>query len=95
MFAAISVVDIALATVVFSQPITLAAKIGVVVVVLSAFALFIWGILALLRDHTWVFIIYLVISVGLIMFLLLDYVNVWLSVNKFLDSAVEYLMTRL
>lgn len=95
MFAAISVVDIALATVVFSQPITLAAKIGVVVVVLSAFALFIWGILALLRDYTWVFIIYLVISVGLIMFLLLDYVNVWLSVNKFLDSAVEYLMTRL
>ena len=71
------------------------AKIGVVVVVLSAFALFIWGVLALLRDHTWVFIIYLVVSVGLIMLMLLDYVNVWLSVNRFLDSAFVYLMTHL
>ena len=89
------VVDIALAKVVFSHPISLMAKIGVVVVVLSAFALFIWGVLALLRDHTWVFIIYLVVSVGLIMLLLLDYVNVWLSVNRFLDSAVDYLTTHL
>ena len=95
MFAAISVVDIALANVVFSHPLTLIVKIGIIFAVLLLFGLFIWGILALLRDHTWVFIIYLVISVGLIMFLLLDYVNVWLSVNKFLDSAVEYLMTRL
>ncbi len=95
MFAAISVVDIALAKVVFSHPISLIAKIGVVVVVLSAFALFIWGVLALLRDHTWVFIIYLVVSVGLIMLMLLDYVNVWLSVNRFLDSAFVYLMTHL
>ena len=88
MFAAISVVDIALANVVFSHPLTLIVKIGIIFAVLLLFGLFIWGILALLRDHTWVFIIYLVISVGLIMFLLLDYVNVWLSVNKFLDSAV-------
>lgn len=95
MFAAISVVDIALATVVFSQPITLAAKIGVVVVVLSAFALFIWGILALLRDHTWVFVIYLIISIGLILLFLMDYVNVWLTVNNFFNTAIENLMLRL
>lgn len=92
---ALLLVDIVFAVELFPHEIPLPAKIGTLAVVLAMFILFTWQTMVLLRKHRWVFVPYLILALALILLVLIDFGNVWLTLNNWLNKIIDYIFYEL
>ena len=88
-------VDIVFAVELHPHKIALPVKIGTLSVVMAFFLFFAWHTLMLLRKYRWMYIIYLIVSLVLVLLIFLDFGNVWLTLNSWLNGIIDYVFYEL
>ncbi len=88
-------VDIAFAVELHPHKIALPVKIGTLSVVMAFFLFFAWHTLMLLRKYRWMYILYLIVSLVLVLLIFLDFGNVWLTLNSWLNGIIDYVFYEL
>ncbi len=88
---ALLLVDIVFAVELHPHKIPLPVKIGTLSVVLAVFLFFAWHTLMLLRKYRWIFIPYLIISLGLVLLVSFDFGNVWITLNSWLNGIIDFI----
>lgn len=91
MVVAVLLVDIVFAVELHPHSIPLQVKIGTLAVVLSMLLFFSWHTMMLLRKYRWMVVPYFIISVLLILLVTLDFGNVWLTLNNWLNCIIDYI----
>lgn len=95
LIVALLLVDIVFAVELHPHKIALPVKIGTLSVVAAIFLFFAWHTLMLLRKYRWMFIPYLIVSLGLVLLVSLDFGNVWLTLNSWLNGIIDYIFYEL
>ena len=91
MIVALLLVDIVFAVELHPHSIPLPVKMGTHAVVLSMFLFFTWHTMMLLRKYRWVAIPYFIISTLLVLIVIFDFSNVWLTLNNWLNRIIDYI----
>ncbi len=73
-----------------SHMLPLPVKLGSIAVLTAVFLIYSWQLFMFLRKFRWAFIPYLIIAITLILLIVLDFGNVWLTVNNRICKIIEY-----
>lgn len=88
---ALLLVDIVFAVELHPHSIPLPAKIGAIAVLFAMFLFFVWHNMMLLRKYVWTAVPYFILALLLIILVIFDFGNVWLTLNNWLNGIIDYI----
>ena len=88
---ALLLVDIVFAVELQPHLIPLPVKIGTLAVVLAVYLFFVWHNMMLLRKYRWTAVLYFILALPVIVLVIFDFGNVWITLNNWLNGIIDYI----
>lgn len=88
---ALLLVDIVFAVELYPHLIPLPVKIGTLAVVLAVYLFFVWHNMMLLRKYRWTAVLYFILALAVIVLVIFDFGNVWITLNNWLNGIIDYI----